>query len=79
MSGRRLAEDTWNIGGSLLEEVAVKILVLDPRAGISATALGRWEPRKAEPSLAGFCAWAEELGFELALVRASRSRARAGR
>ncbi|MFQ5973460.1 MAG: helix-turn-helix domain-containing protein [Alphaproteobacteria bacterium] len=40
---------------------------LAARIGVNKSALGRWERRKAEPSLAGVCAWAQELGFDIVL------------
>ena len=40
---------------------------LATRIGVNKSALGRWERRKAEPSLAGVCAWAQELGFDIVL------------
>ena len=44
---------------------------LADRIGVSVTALGRWERRTCEPRLDSLCAWAEELGFNVALVRSS--------
>ncbi len=47
------------------------------RVGIDKATVGRWERRKMEPTLDGFCAWAEELGYDIALVRAPASEQRA--
>ncbi len=47
------------------------------RVGVDKTSLQRWERRKMEPALGGFCAWAEELGYDIALVPASASARRA--
>lgn len=35
--------------------------------GVSCSSLRRWEKRKCDPSLGAACAWAEVLGFRLAL------------
>ncbi len=43
------------------------------RVGVDKTSLQRWEGRKMEPTLGGFCAWAEELGYDIALVPAPTS------
>ncbi len=37
------------------------------RVGVDKGSLQRWEGRKMEPTLGGFCAWAEELGYDVVL------------
>ncbi len=37
------------------------------RIGIGSGTLGRWERRKADPGLGGFCAWCKELAFDIVL------------
>ncbi len=44
---------------------------LAARIIVDKTSLQRWERRKTEPRLDSFCAWAEELGFDIVLVPAS--------
>ncbi len=44
------------------------------RVGVDKRSLQRWEGRNMEPTLGGFCAWAEELGFDIVLVAASGER-----
>ncbi len=40
---------------------------LAARIIVHKTSLQRWEIRKAEPRLDSFCAWAEELGYDVVL------------
>ncbi len=37
------------------------------RVGVHKTSLQHWERRKMEPRLDSFCAWAEELGYDVVL------------
>ncbi len=44
------------------------------RVGVDKATVGRWERRAENPRLDGFCAWAEELGYDIVLVAASGER-----
>ncbi len=47
------------------------------RVGIDKATVGRWERRAENPRLDSFCAWAEELGYDIVLVAALASARRA--
>ncbi len=44
------------------------------RVGVDKSTVCRWERRKMEPTLGGFCAWAAELGYDIVLVAVSGER-----
>ena len=47
---------------------------LAARVGVNPGTLSNWERREVEPRLDSICAWAEELGYDIALVPASGER-----
>lgn len=52
-------------------ELRIRQADLAERIGVSASALSRWEQRKADPTLGGLCAWAEKLSLDIQLVPVS--------